>query len=292
MRICVDSPIPTIEKIVQNVLDNLHFPPSLPDWPSFILPSLPVPLFPGFHLPNLEMITMALELQAMQLQQTLLNMVKPMLSFLGIAIDSWLPKIPGLGLTILDLIAGSPEKIVQAVKNAIANGFRFPGIPWPLFPKLSLPSLETIRLLQQIVADYMAKIAGMIPALIKKVVDKLKIGMPSFPTLPTRDEIIAMILSLVPGVPDIGALINKFRDKISDLISMLSNLSFPGLPSLPSIPWPLIKNFHLPDFEFDYALNALISHLTTGLMQPIMNFIENTLKRFLGFSFPTFCINL
>src|SRR5438067_10497841 len=155
MRICVDSPIPTIEKIIQSILNNLHFPPSLPDWPNTTLPSLPIPLFPNFHLPNMEMIIMGLELQATQLQQTLLNMVKPMLNFLGMALDTWLPKIEGLGITILDLLMGTPDKIVTAIKNAIERGFRWPSIPWPLFPKAHLPSMETIRMLQHIVADYM-----------------------------------------------------------------------------------------------------------------------------------------
>lgn len=289
MIICTNAPIPNIQAILSTLLDKIPFPPHLPGWPS--LPSFPNPLFPGFSLPNLEMITMALELQAMQLQNTIMNMIKPMLDFLGIDLLGWLPKIPGIAMSIIDLIAGSPDAIVGAIKNAIEKGFRWPSIPWPLFPKFSLPSLETIQLLQMIVADYMAIVVSKIPSLIKSVVDKLKIGMPSFPTLPTKEQVLAAIVGLVPGVADIADLINGFRDKIGDAISMLSNLSFPGLPSF-SIPWPLIPNFRLPDFEFNFALTAFITNLTTGLMNSIMDFIQNTLKRFLGFSFPTFCITL
>lgn len=291
MQICVDSPIPSMDAILQAFLSKIPFPPHLPNLPKFPL-VLPNPLFAGFRLPNMEMITMALELQAAQLQNTLVNMVKPMLDLLGMSLDSFLPKIPGLGLHLLDLLSSAPDAIVNAVKNAIAAGFRWPGIPSPLFPKFSLPSMEALQTLQMIVADYMAKVAGLIPALIKKVTDKLKIPGISFPTLPTKDEIIAMVLSLIPGVPDIGALIDRCRDKIEDVIAMLSSLSFPGFPPLPSIPWPLIPNFRLPDFEFNYSLTALVTSLTTGLMTKIMDFIENTLKRFLGFSFPQICVSI
>ena len=287
MRICVDSPIPSIDTILKAVLDNIGFPPRLPDWPK--LPSLPNPLFAGIRMPNLEMITMAIELQAFQLQTTLLGMIKPMLSLIGTAIEDFLPKIPGLGLTLLDLLAGTPDKIIEAITNAIKRGFRWPGIPIPFFPSIMVPVKEAVHIMQQVVGNYMQTLAMMVVNLISKVTDKLKIPMIEFPKIPTVDEIMQMVLG---GLPDFDALLENFKGNIEGLFDMLSNLKFPGLPKLPKLPSPLIPNIRIPAIELKMAITALMNNLVVGLMKPIMDFIEGTLSKFLSFTFPKICITI
>lgn len=290
MRICLDSPVPSIDTVMASFKSLLVFPPAIPQLPK--LPFLPNPIYAGLSLPSLEMVTTALELQAFQLQNTLLNMVKPMLSLLGMSIESFLPKIPGLDLTLLDLLMGTPEKVLAAVRAAIANGIQLPCLPVPFYASVVEPITQAVQAMQMMVANYMQLLTTKVVALIKMVTDKLKIGMPAFPTMPTAEEIMAALLGLVPGVPDIAALVNKFRTKMSELFAMMAALSFPGLPPMPMLPWPLIPGFRLPDLEFNLNLIALQNSLTTGLMKIIMDFIESTLKKFLGFSFPLICIDL
>lgn len=291
MQICVDSPIPTIDSILRATLPKIPYPPSplhLPASPP-VLPCIPNPTFKGRQLPTLEMVTMAFELQAFQLQTTLLNMIKPILSFLGMGIDSFLPKIPGIGLTLLDLIAGTPDKIVAAFKAAIERGFQWPGLPTPFFPSISIPSFQIIQTMQHVIGNYMQALATAVVGLIEKVTSKLKIPMISFPKMPTPEEILAMVLG---GLPSLDALLNKFRKNIAGLFALLSSITFPGFPPMPMLPVPLIPNFHLPDIELKMGLIALMNSLAQGLMKPIMDFILNTLSKYLGFSFPKICITI
>ncbi len=279
MQICATEPIPTLNSLLQAVAPALTFPPTFPTLGS-LLPTLPSPMFPSLQIPNLSVVMTMVELQAFQLQNTILGMVRPMLNLLGISISSFLPEIPGIpGYNLLTLLTADPNELVASIKASIASGFVFPGLPNPMFPSMTIPDLQVVHTLQVAVANYMQMITNLVPDLIQAVTKKLKIpNISGLPTLPNIDSVTSMAQAAYAAA--------------GRKLSALSNLSFPGLPALPLLPDPLLPSFTMPDIDFVTGLLALITNLTTGLLQPIMNFIQNTLGRFLSFSFPTFCITL
>jgi len=292
MQICLNSPLPSFDSIMASFKPLMTWPPKFPAFPSLpkmMFPSLPSPLFPSFHVPNFELMLHALELQAFQLQTTIFGMIKPMLDKLGIAISSFLPKIPGLpNLNLLDLLSGSVDKIIAAVKAAIANGFHLPGLPSPLFATLKIPEFEVIQTMQILISNYMGMVARLIPDLIGQITKKFKLpGLPAMPTLPSIGDIIAKI----PSVPDIKA---KIMDALGnfDIMGFMSKITFPGLPALPSIPLPMMFSFKMPDIEFNLSLNLLYNHLTTGFLKPIMDFLLKTVSKVVSFTFPKLCANI
>lgn len=350
MQICLNSPLPTLDGIMASFKPLMTFPPKFPELPKIPLLSLPYPLFPSLKVPNFELMLTAIELQAFQLQTTIMGMIKPILDKLGISLLSFLPKIPGLpGLTLIDLLSGNGEKIAAAVRAAIKNGLRLPGIPFPLYVTLTIPDFEVIQTMQMIVSNYMMIVAKMIPDLIKKVMDKFKWKpkLPAIPKLPTMPEIMAMIASMlppIPGLPNINDLRDKLKqlqadaesavddakaaieakiaaakselatqlaripsmndvvtklkamimDKVGnfDIMKFMAKITFPGLPALPVIPLPLVFSFKMPDVEFAVALNALVNHLTTAFLKPVLDFILKTLGKFLKFTLPKICITI
>lgn len=308
MSICLNSPLPTLDGIMASFKPMMTFPPKIPGLPK-VFPSLPSPLFPSLKVPNFELMLAAIELQAWQLQTTMLGMIKPILSKLGISLSAFLPKIPGLpGMNLLDLLSGNTDAIISAVRGAIKAGFTLPGLPVPLYATIKIPDFEVIQTLQIIVANYMAMVAKLIPGLIKQVTDKFKWpGLPTIPSLPSMSQIMAMAGSKLPSLPSLphmpaipsldavsGRLKGMIMDEVGnfDVMAFMSKVTFPGLPALPVIPLPMVFSFKMPDIEFTVALNALYTHLTTVFLKPVMTFIENTLSKYLSFSFPKLCVSV
>jgi hypothetical protein len=77
-----------------------------------------------------------------------------------------------------------------------------------------------------------------------------------------------------------------------DIMALLARISIPGFPAFPTIPWPLVFSFDLPDINMIMGIISLQLNMALGPLKIIMDFIESTLKKVIGFSFPTFCITL
>jgi hypothetical protein len=288
MQICLNSPLPSFDGIMASFRPLMTWPPKFPSFPklpSFMFPSLPSPLFPSFSVPNFELMIHGLELQAFQLQTTIMAMIKPILSKLGIALSSWLPKIPGLpNLNLIDLLSGSADKMVAAIRSAILNGFRLPGLPFPFYVTLKIPDFEVIQTIQILIANYMAIVAKLIPSLIKTLTDKFKWpGLPKIPSLPSMEEIMSKLKSMLPEIPRLPDL---------NIMALIGRITFPGLPAFPNISLPMMFSFKMPDIEFNLAYTMLLSHLTTGFLKPILDFILNTLSKYLSFTFPKLCVDI
>lgn len=321
MKICVNSPLPTIDDILASFKSSLTFPPAFPKLPdlSMFLPSFPSPLLGNLNVPNLETVMTALELQAYQLAMTTLSMIKPIIGKLGIAINAFLPKIPGLpNFNLLDLITGQWEKLRTAVEEALKRGIKFPFLPSPIFPTLVVPQLEIAMTLQAIIANYLKIVITKLADAVKKVTKLFKkMGTPSFPTFPTSEEILAAILAKIPGLPqfptqaellaylkqklklpefptlaDLLAKLPQLKIPNLDIAALLSKLKFPAMPALPMLPNPLVPSFNFPDIELMLSLQAFNVNMLLGLLRPIMDFIKNVLSKVLSFKFPTFCIKL
>jgi hypothetical protein len=275
----------------------MAFPPPIPTIP-FVLPGLPSPIFPSLSIPNLELTVAAIELQAFQIQTTMTAMVMPLFTVVGGSLSSFLPTIPGLGsLTLIDLMAGG-ESALAAVKLAIQNGISLPGIPTPFYSTLISPEIQAVQTLQMITSNYMALIATSIAGLINSVISSLESatpgltipGLPTIPTIPTPAAVVAAIIAAVPGASTLQDVVARLGGGLN-LSSLLSGLSFPGLPPLPTLP-PM-PNINSPDIDLMVGMTTLGTNLMIGLLKIIMNFIDSTLKTYLGFTFgPPICITI
>ena len=294
MSICTNSPLPSIDSIVAGLKSKLTYPPVLPSLPKLpVLPSLPNPIYGSINKPNMELINIANELQSFQMQTTMMNMIKPMVSLLGISLDGFLPKIPGLGINLTTLLSmGSAQALFAAIKGAMQRGFQFPGVPSPIFPTLKIPDMEVFHTMQLVVSNYMQTVTTAIIGLIGSVTRKLKIpDMPAMPSIPSPNDVIALATQKMEAAKNAAIAKGLALSSINlNLPALFASISFPGLPAMPVLPNPLVPHFSIPHVEFVQMLTSLMNSLTTGVLVPIMNFINNTLKRFIGFTFPTICI--
>jgi len=245
-------------------------------------------------------------------------MIKPMLSFLGLDIGSFLPKLPGLpNFDLVDLVSGNVKALVAAIKQAILDKVHLPFIPIPIFGTLKIPDLEITHTLMALVSGYLQTVTTAVIGLIKKVTDKLKIAaMPALPSFPSFDSVVNMVKNAVRNaiagiqLPNLSLEIPKFPGWPNidwpslpaipgmptlpsiNLPAILASITFPGFPPLPAIPDPLVPNMNFPDVNIAMGIKLIMHNLTLGLLKPIMDFIENTLKKFISFTFPKICIDL
>ena len=304
MVICTNTPLPdysTIFNASKHIFDN--FPPhmTLPQFP--ILPTLQTPIFGTLRKPALEFSIFIQELCSHQLLLTLSSMIKPLVDFLGGALNSILPKIPGLPFNLIDLLTLNVDAMYASVRNTMIHygTSLWALVPNPMFPNFNIPDLQIVNIIKMTIKGYISDLTGLVTGLIGRVTSILEIGgMPAIPAFPSISQIYAAIAShlqlpnfninfLIPGfkIPDFP---NFTMPSMTDLFS---KLPIPGFGTLLAmIPNPLIPTFKMPNIEFMEMMNILYGQLHIMVIQPIMDFINNTLGRFIGFSFPTLCITL
>lgn len=284
--LCTSTPVPTFNDLYNQFAPNLKNPPFNFTMPQ--LPTLPSPMFPTMKCPNIEMVTSIAELKATQLMNTCTGMLTPLTGFLGVDPLSILPSVPSLNLKLPDLLSGNPSTLLQSVKDKIAQGIQFPGIPSPLFPDMRIPEFESISTMCNLIKTYIMQLPDMIFSLINQVCGVLKFSsMPAMPTMPSLASLQAMVVAKVQGATDyLSAMKNMAGQKINDLF----NISIPGFPSIPSLPDPLFPSIHYPEFEFYTGFGNMIDHVSSINMQSCVDFCNNTLASKLSFTFPNQCI--
>lgn len=288
VSLCTDTPLPTFKGLYDSFAGNLTSPPMPFVFPQ--MPTLPVPMFPSINVPNLEAVKTLIELQSQQMLGTLIAMIAPLVEYLELAIEDLIPKIPGLDLSLIDLLEMNPQALYDAVKQKIIDGVGdlWPFIPLPLYTSLSIPDFEIVQIASNLVKQYSMMLVTFITSLITQVTDALEItNMPTLPSFPTFDNIKALILAKVPGATTPHEVLTS---GIS--IPEMFNILIPGFPALPALPSPLIPSINIPEFDYIEAMGILMNHLNTSGLSLIMDFIEDTLGQFISFTFPTICITL
>lgn len=280
VQICVTSPLPTIDSILPSFYPLMTYPPTIESIGK-LLPCLPSPIYAALNIPSLEMVKVAIELQAFQMQTMMLAMIRPMLTLLSLNINTYLPKIPGLGdFTLLDLVEDNANALLAAVKQAIIDGFVWVGIPIPFDITVNIPDIDALEILQAVINSYMQTITLMIVSLVTQVTSFLRIAnMVALPTLPSPAAIETAFKSAVAN--GVGTIAEK-----------IAAISFAGFPPFPMLPSPLIPTFSIPAVDFAQYFNMFKNNLTIALLQPIMNFINAKLKAFMTFTFPLLCITI
>jgi hypothetical protein len=232
------------------------------------------------------MVQSIAELKTTQLMKTCTGMLTPLTSFLGIDPLSVLPTVPSLNLKLPDILSGNPSDLLASVKAKIAAGIQFPGIPSPLFPDMKIPEFESISTMCNLIKSYITQLPQMIYNLINSVCGNLHLGsMPAIPTMPTADQLKAMVIANVPGAATLADVMKSGLPTIQ-----IFNFTIPGFPSIPSLPDPLFPSIHYPEFEFQTAYGNMLDHAASFNMQSCVDFCNNTLGSHLSFSFPNQCI--
>lgn len=283
-NLCTSTPIPSFDDLYNQFAPNLKNPPFNFTMPQ--LPTLPSPMFPTMKCPNIEMVQSIAELKTTQLMNTCTGMLTPLTSFLGIDPLSVLPTVPSLNLKLPDILSGNPSDLLASVKAKIAAGIQFPGIPSPLFPDMKIPEFESISTMCNLIKSYITQLPQMIYNLINSVCGNLHLGsMPAMPTMPTADQLKAMVIANVPGAATLADVMKSGLPTIQ-----IFNFTIPGFPSIPSLPDPLFPSIHYPEFEFQTAYGNMLDHAASFNMQSCVDFCNNTLGSHLSFSFPNQCI--
>lgn len=286
IQVCTNTAVPTYNQLLEAI--QAHLPIVQINVPDIL--GLLNPIYDRFSDFSLEISQILQELQSFQLMNTLKAMIDPMLSVVGLAVDEFLPKLPGLGLTLVDLLTMSPATIYQKVRDAIAEyGIEaFEAIlPVPIFLTMSIPAIEIVTIVKMLKQYYITMVVTKVEVLVNQVTSILQIpGMPALPSIPTLADIKALAFGLFP---DAEQLIDILKTGIS-VSSLFSMFSLPGIPVL-NLPEPLFPKLSSFDIEINEALVMLRAHMNTVAITSLVSFVEEKLS-ILNIEFPTFCINI
>ena len=264
MHICVDSPLPSFQSLWANITDvNIDF--SIPQ-----LPGIRTPIYEGYSNLKMELSQVLQDMQQLQIMTTITACLQPLVSFLGGAIDDFMPKIPGTDISFTQLIGGNVEVLYASIKQAILNGVQFPFLPTPIFQKLSVPEIEIVETVKAVMKGYLQTAISIITDLISQVVDQLELpGLPALPTIPTDLPSLKQFILNISG------------------FSTLEEVLVAGWFPVPNL-FPGISNIEI---ELQNQLSIFMSNLLLLPLQIIVDFINDTLSM-LGVTFPLICIDI
>lgn len=301
-QLCVNSPLPDFNSLRNSIRGILEIPPlELPKLPrpflsipAFVLPTIPDPIFPSFSSWEIEWDKVVSGLQFTQLSQALLGLFTPVLNFLGMSLNSVIPKIPYINISLVDLASGSfnVKAIIENMKGlgqeALSALCSLVGFQYPFYFNLSFPDLEFQTLLELLVRDHFGVCANILFNLVNEVADELEVASLSMPTVPTMASLVSTFVT-----PKIEALHQSLgslgKVQIESLFSdILSSFNVPGFSFSKLIPVPFYNHLSIPDIELKEIIKNLYANLVTAPFQILMDFIENTLQ--LSVSIPLLCI--
>ncbi len=244
--------------------------------------------------------------QSMLSVKTLLAMIEPMVSLLGLSLSGLLPTIPYLNLNILDMVMLSPN----AIKNMVADALNEYGqeflnalsafLPIPIYFDFSIPSFEINIILKSIYNMSISSLIDICTSLIDKVLDKLKISaVLTLPMLPSLEELQSQLMAIVkaqlPSIPE--EFLNEFeafKSAVelldSDINALLSLIVFPQLPTI-QLPSPFFPDFSSLSIELREAMNIYMQEVMAFVINKIVGFVKSVLG-VLGVQFPSICIDL
>ena len=131
-RICTNTPIPDVEDLKQQVQDQLQelmeqFPnfedlkKALESFksPAGLLPTLKDVIYEGYSNIMMEVNEVIDAIKSYQDMLTIQNIMQPLINVIGGTLEDFIPKIPVLNLSLLDLLNFNTNSIYEAVESAI-----------------------------------------------------------------------------------------------------------------------------------------------------------------------------
>lgn len=307
-QFCISFPPPSYQELFDQIK---HLKPDFSKLKNLIpVIGLPIPIYIDFSHYSNELSQLVQYWRSMLSVQTLLAMIKPMVSLLGLALDSLLPKIPFLNISILDLITMDANTVKQMIATALKeHGQAFLSaisafLPLPIYFGLSIPSFEINAIFKAIYSQAVNSLIEIVTNLIGQVLDKLKLSaILNLPKLPTLKELQNMIMQILKAKAQAiaGELIQDFKDEYAaivhavqvlkmDINAIFALIQFPGLPII-KFPSPFFPDFSCLAVELREAMQIFMQSVMTFVIDKIVSFVKSVLSM-LGIQFPTICIDL
>lgn len=263
------------------------------------------PIFDDIRNISMELAQIAQYLQTMSLTSTLMAMIKPMVGVIGGMLESLLPKIPILGINVLDLLAMSPADLKAIIKakyqesrDALMAAFSA-FLPIPLYPGFDIPSFEINAIIKAIYSYCINGLITLCTSLINQVINKLKLSATLILSiLPTLSDLQAMLKQMAGQL--VGKLADEFADELDainavlqqgiSINQLLAMINFPGLGSF-HLPDPLFAGLSSTAIELAEAIQIYMANLMAAIIQQLADFVQSVLSM-LGITFPEICISI
>lgn len=320
--ICMNSPFGGFDSLYQQIKDALTHPPL---FPKISVPAIIATLQEKMYSTvedvidetgkvvertksyissiNMEVCHLLSHLSEMSFFDLVIKAVKKMLDFVGLSdlLRTFFPKIPGLAISIYDIIVGgvSPKEIYKAIREAIKSGLNvlWEFVPDPFYIDLNIPDISLPHIFQMILKQYKTLIMKPIMDLIGLVtdlIDSLSLGLFSLtlPPMPSVSEIASKlfeklkVFAIAKGIEIKNIVANQFNsvmglartlmDKGLKIVDFLSNLSFSGITD-----WAftaiedLYKTIKMTSVELMMQVNHMIDSLHNLLFKKIWDFITS-----------------
>lgn len=297
-KLCTDSPIPNLEDLKKQVNEQIdEIKEQYDDFKEFIttlsddletpnIPTLQESIYEGYSSVMEEINEVIDSLKNYQDMLTQFSIIKVLSDIIGGAIDSFIPKIPVINISIIDILSGNIKVLYDTVKQMILDNLQIPFVPFPLYETISNYTKEVVVSVKMILTGYKNTITTTITDMVEKVLDILSISatVPSLTIVPSVDELKELLMSFFPDVSSILELTKKYD--MDYLIDTLKNaLPFP----IPNFSTPFTNFFSSLEEELNQKLNQISDFVTSLNMMVIIDFIKDKLSM-LGIEFPTICI--
>ena len=297
-KLCTDSPIPNLEDLKKQVNEQIdEIKEQYDDFKEFIttlsddletpnIPTLQESIYEGYSSVMEEINEVIDSLKNYQDMLTQFSIIKVLSDIIGGAIDSFIPKIPVINISIIDILSGNIKVLYDTVKQMILDNLQIPFVPFPLYETISNYTKEVVVSVKMILTGYKNTITTTITDMVEKVLDILSISatVPSLKIAPSVDELKELLMSFFPDVSSILELTKKYD--MDYLIDTLKNaLPFPT----PNFSTPFTNFFSSLEEELNQKLNQISDFVTSLNMMVIIDFIKDKLSM-LGIEFPTICI--
>lgn len=295
-EIVIDSPVPDLKGLREDFSRQLvSMKSEFPDTQDFVdalggiqipnLLGLPKEIFSKYSNTVQEVMEIidAIKYQADTL--TMMNVFQPLVSVLGGSLESLLPKIPVLGISLIDIVGGRVQGLYDAVKLALQEGVKLPFVPLKIFEGFSNFEKEALIALKMILVGYKEMLLNTMQSMISSAMSILKISgtLPILPEIPSIDQLKSLALN---SFPEYDTWYNLVRNL--DPTSILSAIGF-GMFVIPEINFlPNYSNYEQYLME---SLNQIKDAISSIALRLLVNFVENTLGM-LGFKFPTITIRI
>lgn len=259
------------------------------------LPLAPAPIYQNLSIPTVEYLYISSLAITSQYNLTLLRLVEPILSKLGIDIDSWMPKLPILNLGLLDLVSLDANAVLADIKNHIAIGTDFSVfdiIPIPLYDGLNIPEHMALHYMQSIMNYSSFLMFTPIYDIIDQVSSVLEIGFSlSIPTVPSYQDVLNLMLSFT-GAADYAEMLKQVQDGDFTLEQIISGISIPSFTDITAFVFPVFDGFTSIEMELRWLMDNMFAAMYAKVNQILYDYVIDKLASLLSFSFELLCFNV
>lgn len=303
-KICTNTPIPDVEDLKQQVEDQLQ--ELMEQFPNFedlkkvlenfkspsagVLPTIKEVIYEGYSNIMAEVNEVIDAIKAYQDMLTIENLMKPLVAVIGGIIEDFIPVIPLLNISLIDLLKMDTTKIYDSVENAIKENLRIPFTPEQLLESFRAYSREVVLTVKMVIVGYKDMLINQIKSMIQEVLDILEIAamIPTLLKVPSVEDLEKILLTLFPEYNSIVEIIKKTGKTVKELVEMVTSAS--GLPPV-NIKERLISFYSNAELELKERFNQVVDSISSINLKTLVDFVKNTLGQ-LGFSFPVFCIEV